>query len=122
MTPRTLGVLTFDKKGRTTFNGRMRRELQIDEESYVVVQRTEDGTIQLVPAALIPKDQLWFHHPEMQARIAEAEADIAAGRVTVTRTIEEAQALLDSLKKPSPQPGCGRIGGETRRPAQYNLD
>lgn len=102
MAPRTLGVLTFDKKGRTTFNGRMRRELQIDEGSHVVVERAEDGTVRLVPSALIPKDQLWFYHPEMQARIAEAEADIAAGRYTRTTTVAEAQAFLDSLKRPSP--------------------
>jgi hypothetical protein len=49
---------------------------------------------------MIPDDQRWFHHPEMQVRIAEAEADIREGRLTRTNTLEEAQALLDSLKPP----------------------
>ena len=40
----------------------------------------------------------WFHHPEMQRRIRKAEADVANGRVTVTRTLAEAQALLDDFK------------------------
>jgi hypothetical protein len=35
----------------------------------------------------------------MQARIARAEADFAAGRSTKTRTLKEAQDFLDSLKK-----------------------
>jgi hypothetical protein len=55
--------------------------------------------VELVPAALIPKDQLWFYHPEMRQRIRRAESSLAAGRVTKTRTVEEAQTFLDSLKK-----------------------
>jgi hypothetical protein len=49
----------------------------------------------------IPKDQRWFYHPEMQARIARAEEDFATGRFTRTNTPEEAQAFLDGLKKKS---------------------
>jgi hypothetical protein len=48
-----------------------------------------------------PKSQLWFRHPEMQKRIGQAESDLTAGRSTRTETPEEAQALLDSLKKPA---------------------
>jgi hypothetical protein len=55
----------------------------------------------LVPATLVPNDQFWFHHPEMQARIAGSEQDFAKGRTTRTVTPEEAQALLDSLKRHS---------------------
>jgi alkylation response protein AidB-like acyl-CoA dehydrogenase len=51
-----------------------------------------------MPAARVPLDQLWFHHPEMQRRIRKAEAEIAAGRCTVTYSAEEAQALLDTFK------------------------
>lgn len=38
----------------------------------------------------------WFHHPEMQARVVEAEADFREGRFVETKTPEEAQAYLDS--------------------------
>jgi hypothetical protein len=51
-----------------------------------------------VPAALVPRDQLWFHHPEMQRRIRKAEADLAEGRTRMTRTVGEAQTLLDGFK------------------------
>lgn len=47
----------------------------------------------------IPEDSLWFHHPEMQERVREGEADITDGRFVRTRTPAEAQAFLDSLKR-----------------------
>jgi hypothetical protein len=54
-----------------------------------------------VPAILAPNDQLWFCHPEIQVRVALAEADFAEGRSTRTSSPEEAQEFLDSLKKVS---------------------
>ena len=48
--------------------------------------------------ALVPRDQLWFHHPEMQSRIRKVRADLAEGHTKVTRTVTEAQALLDGFK------------------------
>ncbi len=47
----------------------------------------------------VPKSQRWFHHPEMQARVAQAERDFAEGRSTRTETPDEAQAFLDSLMR-----------------------
>ncbi|HKP76965.1 MAG TPA: hypothetical protein VJT67_15650 [Longimicrobiaceae bacterium] len=44
-------------------------------------------------------DQRWFYHPEVQARVAEAEADFRESRFTRTETPEEAQAFLDRLKR-----------------------
>ena len=41
----------------------------------------------------------WFFHPEMQARIAEAEADLRDGRTHRTDSADSAQRLLDSWKK-----------------------
>jgi hypothetical protein len=45
------------------------------------------------------------HHPQMQRRIREAEADLVAGRVETTRSAKAAQALLDARKgKPRRSP------------------
>jgi hypothetical protein len=44
------------------------------------------------------RDDSWFYHPEMQARIAQAEADMREGRVTRGSSLEELMAHLDSLK------------------------
>lgn len=96
--------LTLDKKGRTTFPEEVREALGVQAGDFILLERTAKGTFELVPASLIPNDQLWFHHPEVQARIAKAEADFASGRATKTKTPQEAQAFLDGLKQATPRP------------------
>lgn len=93
--------LTVDKRGRNTLPESVRRDLGIgeDDTSLVLLEKTDHGTYELVPASLVPKDQLWFRHPEMAGRIAEAEADFREGRAASASTAEEAQAHLDRLKK-----------------------
>jgi AbrB family looped-hinge helix DNA binding protein len=91
--------LTLDPKGRTTLPEEVRTALGVEPGDFILLERTERGTFELVPATLVPNDQLWFHHPDIQARVAQAERDFAEGRSTRTRTPEEAQALLDSLKQ-----------------------
>jgi len=92
--------VTVDAKGRATLPEDVRRTLGIRGGDVLLLERTPHGTYELVPASLVPKDQLWFYHPEMQARIARAEASLAEGRSTTTRTLQEAQDFLDSLKRP----------------------
>jgi bifunctional DNA-binding transcriptional regulator/antitoxin component of YhaV-PrlF toxin-antitoxin module len=91
--------VTLDKKGRATLPEDVRLELGVEAGDFIILERTGRGTFELVPAALIPKDQLWFYHPQMQARIVQAEREFADGRSTRTETLEEAQAFLDSLKR-----------------------
>jgi len=95
----TVSYLSLDRKGRATLPEEVRASLGLRAGDFVLLERTDRGTYELVPAALVPRDQLWFRHPEMQKRVQRAEADIAGGRVTVTKSAEEAQALLDSLKR-----------------------
>jgi bifunctional DNA-binding transcriptional regulator/antitoxin component of YhaV-PrlF toxin-antitoxin module len=91
--------LTVDKRGRSTLPEAVRRDLGIgDEGAFVILEKTARGTYELVPAALVPRDQLWVHHPEMRERIEEAESDFRAGRSTRANTPEEVQQYLDSLK------------------------
>jgi AbrB family looped-hinge helix DNA binding protein len=96
---RALSFLTLDKKGRTTVPEEVRSALGVGAGDLILLERTARGTFELVPATLVPKDQLWFHHPEMRERISRAESDLASGRSTRTETPEEAQALLDTWKK-----------------------
>jgi hypothetical protein len=44
------------------------------------------------------EDRHWFDHPEMQARVAEAEADFLNGRSYHTDSPEAVEALFDSWK------------------------
>lgn len=94
--------ITLDKKGRATLPEEVRSVLGVGAGDFILLERTRRGTFELVPATLVPKDQLWFHHPEMQARVAQAEEDFAQGRSTRTETPEEAQGHLDRLKDPRP--------------------
>jgi AbrB family looped-hinge helix DNA binding protein len=95
----TISYLSLDGKGRATLPEEVRTSLGLRAGDFVLLERTERGTYELVPAALVPRDQLWFHHPEMRERIQRSEDDIAAGRVTTTRSEEEAKAFLDGLKR-----------------------
>jgi hypothetical protein len=54
------------------------------------------GLRRLAGHRIDPSDYSWFDHPEMQARIAEAEADRREGRVTFAYSLEE---LLDQLHR-----------------------
>ncbi len=47
---------------------------------------------------LAERDDSWFQHPEMQARIARAEADLREGRYVDVYSEEELLAFLNSLK------------------------
>jgi AbrB family looped-hinge helix DNA binding protein len=91
--------LTLDQKGRTTLPEEVRSALGVEAGDLILLERTERGTFELIPATLVPNDQLWFQHPDVQARVARAESDFAAGRSTRTKTPEEAQILLDGLKE-----------------------
>jgi AbrB family looped-hinge helix DNA binding protein len=95
---KAVSFLTIDKKGRATLPEEVRLALGVEAGDLILLERTKKGTFELIPAALVPRDQLWFHHPGMQERIGRAESDFATGRSTRTDTPEEAQTLLDSLK------------------------
>ena len=98
-----VSYLSVDRKGRATLPEEVRASLGLKPGDFVLLEKTERGTYELVPATLVPRDQLWFHSPEMQRRIRRAEADVAEGRTKVTHSVEEAQALLDSFKRKPPR-------------------
>lgn len=100
--------LTLDRKGRTTLPEEVRSALGVKPGDFLLLERTERGSFELVPATLVPTDQLWFHHPEMQERIRRAEEGFARGKVTRTKTPDEAQALLEGLKRRPRKKSSGR--------------
>ena len=94
-----VAYINLDQKGRATLPEEVRESLGLRPGDFLLLERTERGSYELLPAALVPRDQLWFHHPEMHRRMRKAEADVSEGRTTVTRTAAEAQALLDRHKR-----------------------
>jgi AbrB family looped-hinge helix DNA binding protein len=95
----SVSYITLDGKGRATLPEFVRESLGVGPGDLVLLERTDRGTYELVPASLVPRDQLWFHHPEVRSRVAGAEADLAAGRASSASTPEAAQAILDGLKR-----------------------
>lgn len=83
---RSKGVLTIPLAVRE------RLHLQPGDNLLITVR---DGQIVLTPAALVPRDQAWFHTPEWQAKEAEADADLAAGRYVRHLNDEGFLASLD---------------------------
>lgn len=100
---RSVSYLSIDQKGRATLPEGVRTSLGLRPGDFVILERTERGTYELVPATLVPRDQLWFHHPEMQRRLRKAEEDISAGRTSSARTHAAAQAQLDRFKSAGPR-------------------
>jgi bifunctional DNA-binding transcriptional regulator/antitoxin component of YhaV-PrlF toxin-antitoxin module len=94
-----VSFLSLDKKGRATLPEDVRSALGVRSGDFVLLERTQRGTWELLPASLVPHDQLWFHHPEMSARVQQAETDFASGRSARTRTPAQARAFLDRLKR-----------------------
>jgi len=96
---RVIGVVTLDKKGRAVFPLALREELGLVNGAQLRVERTDDGAYELVPAELVPRDQLYFHTPAMRRRIETAEENLREGSSTKTKGEREAIKFLDSLKK-----------------------
>lgn len=71
--------LTLDKKGRATLPEEVREALGVGPGDFVLLEPTAGGGFELVAAELVPKDQKWFYHPEMQDRISAAEGEILSG-------------------------------------------
>jgi AbrB family looped-hinge helix DNA binding protein len=82
-------------KRQVTLPREVTRKLRLNEGDDLEL-RVQDGRIELVPLALIPRDQLWFWTPEWQAMEREADLDKVAGRV---KTFRSAKKLIASLKK-----------------------
>lgn len=89
---------TVGDKGRVTLPEDVRKHLGVSEGDVVLIELTANGTVELVPAALIPREQLWFAHAEVQQRVAAAHQDIAAGRTTRVSKRTQLRAHLEKLK------------------------
>ena len=98
MSSTATGRATVGPKGRVTIPKAIRQILDVGSGDEVVFQVT-DGRVEVIPMALVPRDQVWFYSREMQARVMEAELDIAAGRTTRVSSAKGLGAHLDGLEK-----------------------
>ncbi len=81
-------------KHQVTIPRKISRALRLKKGDHLLV-RLEGQRLEMVPASLIPKDQLWYWTPEWQAKEREADEDIAKGRVKEFDSVDD---LLKELK------------------------
>ena len=84
-------------KHQVTIPHRISRALRLKKGDHMLM-RLIGGRVEIIPATLIPKDQLWFWTPEWQKKEREVDAALARGDFKETDSVEE---LLKDLKSPS---------------------
>ncbi|MGH9040779.1 MAG: AbrB/MazE/SpoVT family DNA-binding domain-containing protein [Acidimicrobiia bacterium] len=91
------GFLSFQSRGVLAFPTELRRRLCAETPgAQVEVTEREDGVFEVRPVLPHPADQQWFWTERWQAMEREADADIAAGRVTTFDGAEDFLADLDA--------------------------
>ena len=75
-------------KNQVTIPHRISRALRLKRGDHMLM-RLVGGRVEMIPASLIPRDQLWFWTPEWQKKEREADEDIAQGRVKEFESVEE---------------------------------
>jgi AbrB family looped-hinge helix DNA binding protein len=81
-------------KFQVTIPRRISKALRLKKGDHMLV-RLIARRVELVPASLIPRDQLWFWTPEWQQKEREADVDINGGKVLTFDSVDE---LLRELK------------------------
>lgn len=81
-------------KGQITLPKEVREAARLEEGDPIEVEMTDEGIL-LRPQKVIDSTQAWFWTPAWQLMEAEADVDIATGRVEVFNTGEEFLASLD---------------------------
>ncbi len=89
-------------RGTVALPADLRRRLHLDgPDAQVKLVEHDDGHIELIPVVTVPADQAWFWADRWQAMEREADADVAAGRVTTVDGVDELVAHLDADFTPS---------------------
>jgi antitoxin MazE len=81
-------------KHQVTIPSRISRALRLKKGDHLMM-RLVGGRVEMVPATLIPKDQLWFWSREWQEKEREASQEIARGNVKEFDSVDE---LIKDLK------------------------
>ena len=89
-------LVTVQSRGTIALPPDLRRRMHLDQpDAQVRLIELDDGRVELVPVVAVPADQAWFWTERWQAMEREADADIAAGRVTIVEGTDELIAHLD---------------------------
>ncbi len=81
-------------KNQITIPHRISKALRLKQGDHMLM-RLVGRRVEMIPASLIPKDQLWFWTPEWQRKEHEVDEALARGDFKETDSVEE---LLKDLK------------------------
>ena len=73
-------VATVREKGRLTLPREIRRDLEIRPGDLLLFV-PKNGTVELIPADLVTRDQIGFLSKSVQKRVEEAETDMTSSKV-----------------------------------------
>ena len=76
----------------------LRERLGLKAGDHLVVEERE-GNLVLIPAATVPKGQLYFWSRRWQAGEAQAEDDIRGGRLSRSYSPREAEQMVSEMLK-----------------------
>lgn len=82
-------------KQQVTIPRHISKALGLKKGDHLLV-RLIDQRLEMVPASLIPRDQLWFWTPEWQAKEREVDEALARGDYKIADSVD---AFLRALKK-----------------------
>jgi bifunctional DNA-binding transcriptional regulator/antitoxin component of YhaV-PrlF toxin-antitoxin module len=89
--------VAVQSRGTIALPADLRRRLHLDEPgAQLQIIEREDGRVELVAVLAVPAYQAWFWTDRWQAMEREADADVAAGRVTV---VDGPDALFEHLDR-----------------------
>jgi len=91
-------VATVREKGRLTLPSEIRRELDIRPGDLLLFV-LKNGAVELIPADLVTRDQVWFLSKSVQKRVEEAESDMACSqvrRINGTRSLNRIASEFES--------------------------
>jgi bifunctional DNA-binding transcriptional regulator/antitoxin component of YhaV-PrlF toxin-antitoxin module len=89
-------LLSVQSRGTVALPAELRHRLHLDgPEAQIRLIDRGDGTLQLVPVVAVPAEQAWFWTDRWQAMEREADAEVAAGRITVVDGLDGLIADLD---------------------------
>ena len=81
-------------KNQVTIPHRISKALRLRKGDHMLM-RLVGGRVEMIPASLIPKDQLWFWSPEWQKKEREVDEALVRGELKVATSVDE---LLRELK------------------------
>ena len=94
-----MGTITIRAKGQLTIPADIRERANLQEGDPVEIEVVPEGIL-LRPQKVIDATQAWFWAASWQAREAEAEADLTAGRFERFESDDELLSAFRDRMKP----------------------